>query len=71
MKISEIETKQDFDDKLNEYYMSDAPQFIKDDAIVRLKRQFPEFVDDAKVVPTEVLKLIEDGAADTDDIQGF
>lgn len=71
MLLEEIETQEEYDDKLYEYrVISKASAEVKEEAILRLKRAFPQFDKDEIVTSEQVLKDISDGQADIPKLEG-
>ena len=70
-RINEIETKSEYDELMNSFILSDASIEIKQEAIKELKKAHILFDDDRHTTPKEVLQMIKDGEADTDDINGY
>ena len=68
MRLNEIVTQKDYNDKLYEYKMSPADKEKKEKAIRELKIAFPEFDISAKTTDGKVFEMIKEGTADIDDI---
>lgn len=71
MRIEEIETQEDFSQKMDEYNISNAPFEAREEAKRKLRATFPEFGTIDKIPNKEILQMIKDGEADIDDIGGF
>lgn len=70
-RVSEIETKEDFDRYIEGVKISKAPLKAREEVIEYTKKMHPNF-DTADHTPTaEIIKEIEAGYADTSDIGGF
>ena len=68
---NDVEDRQDYDDMLQGFKMSEAPLEVKQEAINFLKAQYPQY-DVIDHLPTkEILEQIKAGEADIDDIGGY
>ena len=70
-RVSEIETKTEFDEYIKRVRLSKAPLEDREEVIKYTKKMHPKF-DTADHTPTaEIIKEIEAGYADTSDIGGY
>lgn len=67
-RVAEVEDKYDFDELMNSFKMSNAPLEVRQEAMEYLKAQHSQFDDKSHTPTKEVLQMIKDGEADTDDI---
>ena len=71
MKLDEIETQEDFDEKMEIYKTSSAPLEMRQEYIQKLKAMYPQFDNSNRLPSREILQSIRDGEADIDDIGGM
>lgn len=67
-RISEVETKKDFDDLIESFKLSSADRELKEEAIRYLKEKYPNFDIVDKLPTKELLEEIKMGEADINDI---
>ena len=70
MRLEEIETQEDFDEQMEIYKTSSAPQETRDEFIKKLKAMFPEFDNSNRLPSKEIFQMMKDGEADISDIGG-
>lgn len=71
MRITEVETKEDYLELMQIYETSNAPIDVRAGAINKLKATFPHW-DETHHLPTkEVLQMIKEGESDTSDMGGY
>lgn len=68
MTIDEIETQEDFDEKMEIYKTSSAPLETRQEYIQKLKAMYPQFDNSNRLPSREILQMMKDGEADIDDI---
>ena len=71
MTIDEIETQEDFDEKMEIYKTSSAPLETRQEYIQKLKAMYPQFDNSNRLPSREILQMMKDGEADIDDIGGM
>ena len=71
MRLEEIETQEDFDDKMEIYKTSSAPLETRQEYIQKLKAMYPQFDNSNRLPSREILQMMKDGEADIDDIWGM
>lgn len=70
MKLDEIETQEDFDEKMEIYKTSSAPLEMRQEYIKKLRAMYPEFDNSNRLPSKEIFQMMKDGEADISDI-GF
>lgn len=70
-RVAEIETKTDFNELMQSFKLSNADDKIKEEAIIYLREQYPNFDIVDKFPSKELLEEIKAGEADIDDICGY
>lgn len=71
MRLEEIETQEDFDEKMEIYKTSSAPLEMRQEYIQKLKAMYPQFDNSNRLPSREILQMMKDGEADIDDIGGM
>ena len=71
MTIDEIETQEDFDEKMEIYKTSSAPFEMRQEYIKKLQAMYPEFDNSNRLPSKEIFQMMKDGEADIDDIGGM
>ena len=67
-----VETKEEFDELIRNYQLSNAPMDLKDNAIRELKALNPEFNDEVDKLPTaELAEDMKASESDTSDMGGY
>ena len=70
-RIANIETKSEYDEVLYSIQMSNAPIETREEAIRYLKAQCSQFDETAHNFREDVIRDIQEGMADIDDIGGY
>ena len=71
MRLDEIETQEDFDEKMEIYKTSSAPLETRQEYIQKHKAMYPQFDNRNRLPSREILQMMKDGEADIDDIGGM
>ena len=71
MTVDEIETQEDFDEKLEIYKTSNAPLEMRQEYIKKLQEMYPEFDNSNRLPSKEIFQMMKDGEADIDDLGGM
>ena len=70
MRLEEIETQEDFDEKMEIYKTSNAPLEMRQEYIQKLKAMYPQFDNSNRLPNKEILQMMKDGEADISDMGG-